>query len=114
MSEIAQPALFDANELALERLLRRCHCKTPLHVIRVRFWGEIVSPSVPASPLRSINALWSCDPPTFERQPRRMCYFNPWLSCGSMWRAIEADRIAFGCRSSERLTPVMLYALRRA
>jgi hypothetical protein len=40
-----KPKFPYAGDAALKRLLDRYCCPAPLHVLRMRFWGEIVSPS---------------------------------------------------------------------
>src|SRR5215813_12777411 len=50
---------------AVKRLLRRYRCPAPFHVVRMRFWGAIASPSSEISMITIIQRLWSNGPPQF-------------------------------------------------
>jgi hypothetical protein len=50
---------------ALKRLLRRYRCPAPFHVVRMRFWGAIASPSPDVSFIPIIQRLWSNGQPEF-------------------------------------------------
>lgn len=85
MSKISKSYFSYPGDAALNRLLQRCHCTTPVHVIRMRFWGEIVSPSFSASPLKSINALWTYDRPTFSAPVEANVLFR---SLAGLWNDV--------------------------
>ena len=65
-----------AGDAALKRLLDRYRCPFPLHVVRMRFWGEIVSPSFKASPIKTIEGLWPNGLPTFEDGAEANAFFQ--------------------------------------
>ena len=50
---------------ALKRLLRRYRCPAPFHVVRMRFWGAIASPSPDISFIPVVQRLWSDGRPEF-------------------------------------------------
>jgi hypothetical protein len=47
-------------------LLDRYRCPVPFHVVRTRFMGNIASPDMTAAPIRTVEALWGGELPTFE------------------------------------------------
>ena len=51
---------------------RRVH----LHDVRMRFWGEIVSPSLQASPIKTIESLWPNGLPNFEDRKEANAFFQ--------------------------------------
>jgi hypothetical protein len=63
---MAKPKFPYAGDAALKRLLDRYQCPFPFHFVRMRFWGEIVSPSFKASPIKTIKGLWPDGLPIFE------------------------------------------------
>lgn len=85
MSKISKSHFSYPGDAALNRLLQRCHCTTPVHVIRMRFWGEIVSPSFSASPLKSINTLWAHERPTFSAPVEANVLFQ---SLAGLWNDV--------------------------
>ena len=73
---MAKPKFPYAGDAALKRLLDRYRCPYPFHVVRMRFWGEIVSPSFKASPLKTIESLWPDGLPTFEDGTEANAFFQ--------------------------------------
>jgi hypothetical protein len=69
-----------AGDAALKRLLERYRCPAPFHVVRMRFWGEIVSPSLQASPIKTIESLWLNGLPTFEDGNEANAFFQVLMS----------------------------------
>jgi hypothetical protein len=61
---------------ATRRLLLRYGCPTPFHVVRMRYWGEIVSPSLPKYPIRIIESLWPGGLPTFGSPDEAAAFFQ--------------------------------------
>lgn len=60
----------------LKRFLERYHCPVPFHVVRMQFWGEIVSPSLQASPIKTIQSLWPNGLPTFGDSEEANTFFQ--------------------------------------
>ena len=73
---MAKPKFPYAGYAALKRLLDRYRCPFPFHVVRMRFWGEIVSPSFKASPIKTIEGLWPNGLPTFEDGTEANVFFQ--------------------------------------
>jgi hypothetical protein len=77
---MAKPKFPYAGDAALKRLLDHYRCPFPFHVIRMRFWGEIVSPSLQASPIKTIESLWPDGLPTFEDGEEANAFFQALMS----------------------------------
>ena len=75
-----KPKFPYAGDAALKRLLERYRCPAPFHVVRMRFWGEIVSPSLQASPIKTIESLWPSGLPTFDDAAEANGFFQPLMS----------------------------------
>jgi hypothetical protein len=75
-----KPRFPYAGDAALKRLLERCRCPVPFHVVRMRFWGEIVSPSLQASPIKTIESFWPNGLPTFEDDKEANAFFQALMS----------------------------------
>lgn len=69
-----------AGDAALKRLLEQYRCPAPFHVVRMRFWGEIVSPSLKASPIKTIGSLWPNGLPTFKDGEEANAFFQALMS----------------------------------
>ena len=54
------------GDAKMRRLLMRCDCPAPLHVVRMRFWGAIASPLPEVSPAKIIEGLWTDGLPPFK------------------------------------------------
>ena len=65
-----------AGDGAIRKLLLRHHCPTPFHVVRMRFWGEIVSPSLQASPTKTIESFWPEGLPIFDNAEEANGFFQ--------------------------------------
>ncbi|HEX9867749.1 MAG TPA: hypothetical protein VGC99_03990 [Candidatus Tectomicrobia bacterium] len=63
---MAKPKLTYVGDAKVRALLEAYACPVPLHAVRARFMGNIASPVLGASPLRSIESLWPDGLPTFE------------------------------------------------
>jgi hypothetical protein len=61
-----KPKVPYAGDAALKRLLDRYCSPAPFHIPRMRFRGEIVSPSRQASSIKTIESLWPNGLPTFD------------------------------------------------
>ena len=55
-----------ASDEEVRVLLERYRCPVPLHAVRTRFLGNIASPDMQASPIKTVEALWGGELPTFE------------------------------------------------
>ena len=55
-----------ANDEEVRVLLERYRCPLPWHAVRTRFLGNIASPDVQASPIKTVEALWGGQLPTFD------------------------------------------------
>jgi hypothetical protein len=75
-----KPKFPYAGDAALKRLLERYRCPSPFHVVRMRFWGEIVSPSLQGSPIKTIESLWANGLPTFEDGKEANAFFQAMMS----------------------------------
>ena len=63
---MAKPKLIYAGETKVRALLEAYACPIPLHAVKARFMGNIASPALGVSPLRSTESLWPDGLPTFE------------------------------------------------
>jgi len=61
---------------AVQKLLTRYGCPTPFHVVRMRFWGKIVSPAQKVSPVKTIESLWPAGLPTFDSAEEADAFFQ--------------------------------------
>ena len=77
---MAKPKFPYVGDAALKRLLERYRCQLPFHVVRMRFWGEIVSPSLQASPIKTIESLWPNGLPTFNNGDEANAFFQALMS----------------------------------
>ena len=75
-----KPKFPYAGDTALKRLLERYRCPAPFQVVRMRFWGEIVSPSPQTSPIKTIESLWPNGLPTFEDGNEANAFFRALMS----------------------------------
>ena len=55
-----------AGDKAVGALLERYACPTSFHVVRTRFLGNIATPKLDASPLRTIESFWEGELPEFD------------------------------------------------
>lgn len=55
-----------ASDAEVIALLKRYKCPTPFHAVRTRFLGNIASPVMAASPLRTVKQLWGGELPEFD------------------------------------------------
>jgi hypothetical protein len=55
-----------ASDAEVIALLKRYKCPTPFHAVRTRFLGNIASPVMGASPLRTVKQLWGGELPEFD------------------------------------------------
>ncbi|MBM3950259.1 MAG: hypothetical protein FJ311_02255 [Rhodospirillales bacterium] len=74
-----KPNLPYVGDAAMRRFLERHGCSKPFHVVRMRFWGEIVSPSLKASPIATIQGLWPGGLPEFESEREANDFFQTML-----------------------------------
>jgi hypothetical protein len=88
MSQPKAPYLGDA---AAKRLLQRYRCPTPFHVVRMRFWGEIVSPSLQASPIKTIESFWPSGLPTFDDAEEANVFFQALMG---LWNNVASFQSA--------------------
>ncbi|MFN3348899.1 hypothetical protein [Pseudorhodoplanes sp.] len=73
---MAKPKFPYVGDAAMRRFLKLHNCPTPFHVARMRFWGEIVSPSLNVSPVKTISSLWPDGLPTFENGDEANRFFQ--------------------------------------
>ena len=52
----------------IRSLLEAFSCPTPFHAVRARFMGDIASPILSASPIRTIEEFWPDGLPTFDSE----------------------------------------------
>lgn len=76
---VKKPNLPYVGDDAMRRFLERHGCSKPFHVVRMRFWGEIVSPSLKASPIATIQGLWPAGLPGFENEREANDFFQTML-----------------------------------
>jgi hypothetical protein len=55
-----------ANDEEVRVLLERYRCPLPWHAVRTRFLGNIASTDMQASPIKTVEALWGGQLPTFD------------------------------------------------
>src|SRR6266699_4481179 len=75
-----KPKFPYAGDAALKRLLERYRSPAPFHVVRMRFWGEIVSPALKASPIKTIESFWPNGLPTCNDGEEANAFFQPLMS----------------------------------
>ncbi len=73
---MAKPKFPYVGDAAMRRFLKLHNCPTPFHVARMRFWGEIASPSLQVSPVKTISSLWPDGLPTFENGDETNRFFQ--------------------------------------
>ena len=61
-----KPKFPYAGDGTIRKLLERLRCPTPFHVVRTRFWREIVSPALQASPGKTIESFRPDRSPVLE------------------------------------------------
>jgi hypothetical protein len=79
VQHMANPKMKYIGDAAMKRLLSRYDCPYPLHVVRIRFWGEIVSPAWNVSPIQTIENLWPEGLPAFESEREATRFFQALL-----------------------------------
>jgi hypothetical protein len=97
---MAKPKFPYVGDAAMRRFLKHHGCPTPFHVTRMRFWGEIISPSLQVSPVKTISSLWPDGLPTFEHGDEANQFFQTLMG---LW-----NRMA---RRQDATSPVRLQAL---
>jgi len=85
---------------AIQKLLKRYGRPTPFHVVRMRFWGEIVSPAQKVSPVKTIESLWPAGLPTFEGADEANTFFQALMG---LWNQLAGYQ---GSSPSLKLTKV--------
>ena len=65
-SSMKKHSLRYAGDKAVGALLERYACPTSFHVVRTRFLGNIATPKLDASPLRTIESFWEGELPEFD------------------------------------------------
>ena len=75
-----KPDLSYPGNDVVRRFLVNYRCPAPFHVVRMRFWGEIVSPSFDASPVKTIQSLWPEGLPRFESADETKRFYQVLLS----------------------------------
>lgn len=75
-----KPPSIYPGDAALKRLLKRYACPAPFHVVRMRFWGAITSPSLDVSPITTLQRLWSNGPPEFADVDEANAFLQPMMS----------------------------------
>ena len=83
MQAMPKPKFPYTGDAPLKRLLERYRCPAPFHVVRMRFWGEIVSPSLQASPIKTIESFWPNGLPTFRDGAETNAFFQALMSLWS-------------------------------
>ena len=61
-----KPPLKYVGSKAVRALLDRYACPVPFHVVRMRFLGNIATPKLDASPIKTIESLWGGEMPVFD------------------------------------------------
>jgi hypothetical protein len=59
----APPVVTDAD---VQALLVRYQCPVPFHEVRTRFLGNIATPDMSASPIKTVESLWGGELPEFD------------------------------------------------
>lgn len=73
---MTKPKFPYSGDGPLKRFLERYDCPAPFHVVRMRFWGEIVSPSFQTSPIKTIQGLWPDGLPAFGDNEEANAFFQ--------------------------------------
>lgn len=63
---MSKPKISGPGDDKVAALLKRFRCPVPFHEVRTRFLGNIASPIMTASPLRTVQDLWGGELPEFE------------------------------------------------
>jgi hypothetical protein len=80
-----KPKSTYVGDAALKRLLQRYRCPAPFHVVRMRFWGAIASPSSEISFITVMQRLWSNGAPQFADVPEANAFLQ---SLRSLWNEL--------------------------
>ena len=65
-SGMKKPALKFVGDKRVRALLERYACPLPYHAVRACFFGNIATPKLDASPLRTIESFWGGELPEFD------------------------------------------------
>jgi hypothetical protein len=88
---MAKPKFPYVGDAAMRRFLKLHSCPTPFHIVRMRFWGEIVSPSLQVSPIKTISSLWPDGLPTIENGDEANQFFQTLMG---MWNRMARHQDA--------------------
>ncbi len=55
-----------ASDEQVRALLMRYACPVPFHEVRTRFLGNIASPAINISPIKTVESLWGGKLPEFD------------------------------------------------
>jgi hypothetical protein len=61
-----KPTPPSASDDQVRALLQRYRCPVPFHAVRTRFLGNIASPDMQVSPIKTVKALWGGELPAFD------------------------------------------------
>jgi hypothetical protein len=91
------------GDAALKRLLQRYRCPAPFHVVRMRFWGAIASPSSEVSFIPTMQRLWSNGPPEFANVRAVNAFLQPMRS---LWNELTRYQDGSPKLELEKIGPI--------
>lgn len=89
MSKKTRTGASDAEVVAL---LKRYKCPTPFHEVRTRFLGNIASPVLHASPMKTVQNLWGEEMPEFDTIDAANELFHALV--GGLWNRLTEHQSA--------------------
>jgi len=98
-----KPKSAYVGDAALKRLLQRYRCPAPFHVVRMRFWGAIASPSAEISIITTMQRLWSNGPPEFAGVREANAFLRPMMS---LWNELTRYQDGSPKLELEKIGPI--------
>ena len=94
------------GDAALRRFLKRYHCPQPFHVVRMRFWGEISSPIMDTSPIKTIQSFWPDGLPEFDNEQEFTRFFETLMGLWNRMSRFQGPDKKVLLKKLPRLDPV--------
>lgn len=99
-----RPKFPYVGDAAIRRFLARYDCPTPFHVVRMRFWGAIVSPSHDVSPIKVIESLWPSGLPKFGDADEANGFFQTLMG---LWNRMARHQDALALVKLQAVTKLL-------
>ena len=86
-----KPSHRFVGDKTVQALLERYACPIPFHVVRTRFFGNIATPDLDTSPLRTIGGFWGGELPEFDNAEAANELFEALMS---LWNELAKHQSA--------------------